>query len=306
MNDKLILSGVTPYDFDLSVSIFSDGDRQIRKYEDGKFWQVITIDGKLVLVTVKALGTVDHPKLSVELRSDHRISENDRGKARKIVSTLLNLGFDLKPFYKHARNDKTLTGLIQRLRGLKSPTTPTVYEALIDSIVEQQISLAVAHVLETKLIKTFGQALKLKNEVYYAYPTARKLASASIEQLRGRGLSLRKAEYIKGVSKMITSGKLNLESFKGYSDVQKIIKELDGIRGVGIWTAELTVIRGMQKHEVIPADDLGLRRVISHYYFGDRKISSQEARRIAEKWGKWKGLAAFYLIMAEILQTEGK
>ena len=97
---------------------------------------------------------------------------------------------------------------------------------------------------------------------------------------------------------MIANGKLDVEGFKDYSDVQKIISELDKIRGIGIWTAELTTIRGMQKQEIIPADDLGLRRVISHYYFGDRKISGQEARRIAEKWGKWKGLASFYLIVA--------
>ena len=53
--------------------------------------------------------------------------------------------------------------------------------------------------------------------------------------------------------------------------------------------------------EAIPADDIGLQRVISHYYSDGRKISSQEVREIAENWGKWKGLAGFYLIMAEIL-----
>jgi DNA-3-methyladenine glycosylase II len=55
----------------------------------------------------------------------------------------------------------------------------------------------------------------------------------------------------------------------------------------------------MQKFDAIPSDDLGLRRVISHYYCDGAKISSDEAREIAERWGKWRGLAAFYLIMAE-------
>jgi DNA-3-methyladenine glycosylase II len=58
------------------------------------------------------------------------------------------------------------------------------------------------------------------------------------------------------------------------------------------------MVRGMQKLEAFPADDLGLRRVIAHYYSNDREISSEEARRIADRWGKWKGLAGFYLIMA--------
>ena len=97
---------------------------------------------------------------------------------------------------------------------------------------------------------------------------------------------------------MITNGKLDLEKLKDYENIREIIDELCEIRGIGVWTAELTMVRGMQKLEAIPADDLGVRRWISHYYCDDRKISGEEARRIAEKWGKWKGLASFYLLMA--------
>jgi DNA-3-methyladenine glycosylase II len=58
------------------------------------------------------------------------------------------------------------------------------------------------------------------------------------------------------------------------------------------------MVRGMQRAEAFPADDVGLRRVISQYYREGRGISSEEARKIAEKWGDWKGLASFYLIIA--------
>ena len=61
------------------------------------------------------------------------------------------------------------------------------------------------------------------------------------------------------------------------------------------------MIRGMQKLDVIPADDLGLRRTISHYYYDVTKISSEEARKIARTWGKWAGLAGFYLIVAGMI-----
>jgi DNA-3-methyladenine glycosylase II len=283
--------------------IFSDGDGSIRKYQDGKFWQVIRVDDCLILVTVKALGTVDDPKISVELRSDHKISEADKENVKQTVSAMLNVDLDLKPFYEHAKKDRILTDIIHRLRGLKIPTTPTVFEALIDSITEQQISLNVAHALERRLVKTFGKSLRLDGEVYYAYPTPCELASARLEQLRRCGLSQKKAEYISEVSRMIVDGKLNLEGFKRYYDVQKIISELDKIRGIGVWTAELTIARGMCKLDVVPADDLGLRRIISHHYRGGKKISGTEARKVAEKWGKWKGLAAFYLIMADAMES---
>ena len=60
------------------------------------------------------------------------------------------------------------------------------------------------------------------------------------------------------------------------------------------------MLRGMSRLEALPADDLGLRRTISNYYCGEKPITSSEARKIAENWGKWKGLAAYYLIVAEM------
>jgi DNA-3-methyladenine glycosylase II len=295
---------LSPFDFELSATIFSDGDRQIRKYEKRKFWQVVRVDSKLFLAIITTAGTVDKPKLSVELESNGRITQSDRVKAEEIVCALFNLNFDLKPFYKEARKDNVMARLTHKLTGLKSPTTPTVFEALIDSIVEQQISLSIANKMEERLIKAFGEVLGLDKEFYYAFPTPQKLAFASVRELRNCGLSQRKVEYIKDISKMITDGMLNLEELKDYKDANDIVKELDKIRGIGIWTAELTMVRGMQRLEAFPADDLGLRRMISHYYCNDRKISSEEACKIAKKWGTWKGLAGFYLIIASAMDID--
>ena len=94
---------------------------------------------------------------------------------------------------------------------------------------------------------------------------------------------------------MIVEGKLDLENLKTKQNPDEIISELDAIRGIGIWTAELTMLRGMQKLDAFPADDLGLRRIISNYYCRGKSIKSEEAREIANAWGRWKGLAAFYL-----------
>lgn len=298
---NLLVNPISPFDFELSAMIFSNGDPQIRRYEGGEFWQVIRVGSKLILMKIASAGTVEEPKLSVQLESDQKIPDEDREESGKIVRTLFNLDLDLKPFFEQAREDSVLAQLTQKLRGLRSPTTPTVFEALIDSIIEQQISLTIANTMERRLIKSFREVLALGKEVYYAFPTPVDLASTSIRKLRGYGLSQRKAEYIRDVSKMVADGKLSLEKFKGYEDSDDIIAELDAIRGIGIWTAEMTMIRGMQRAEAFPADDVGLRRVIAHYYCKDRRISSEEARKIAEKWGKWKGLASFYLIIANAM-----
>ena len=194
-----------------------------------------------------------------------------------------------------------MSTVARRLRGLRSPTTQTVFESLVDSIVEQQISLKAAHTIQMKMIKNFGDNLKIGNRIYYAFPEPQKLASLNLEMLKRCGLSLKKSEYIGDISRSITEGNLDLENFKNHENTKEIIEELCKIRGIGIWTAELTMIRGMHKLESFPADDIGLRRIISHYYCNDKEITAMEGRRIAENWGKWKGLAGYYLLIAEKL-----
>lgn len=301
---KLTIAALPPFRFDLSSKIFAHGDRQIRNYDDGLFWQVIHVNGKLILVTVKAAGTVEKPEVSAELKSDRNIKEEDIEKTKKIVNTIFSLDLNLNFFYEAVKRDRIMAGLTQLLWGLKNPTTPTVFEALVNSIVEQQISMKVATIIENKIIKKFGDILDLEGSIYYVYPTPQRLASISIKELRQCGLSFRKCEYIKGASRLITDGKLDLEKFRSYSSLEQVIKKLDEIRGVGVWTAELTMLRGMQRLEAFPADDLGLRRDISRYYRNGKVISSAEARRIAKNWGSWKGLASYYIIIASMLDID--
>jgi DNA-3-methyladenine glycosylase II len=299
---KITLKPVPPFSFDLSANIFSHGDKQIRTYEDGKFTQLIRVDGKLIHIALTSKGTLDKPELQAELTTNETLGAAENKKVRKIINLLFNLDFDPTDFYKTAQKDPTMAKITQKLCGLRSPTTQTVYEALVDSIVEQQISLKVANSLERKIIKKFGDTLNIQDTTYYEYPTPQQIAEGTLEELRNCGLSQRKTEYIHQISTLIAEGKLDLEKFKNYKNPDEIIKEMDELKGIGVWTAELTMLRSMQKWDALPADDLGLRRTIANYYCNGKKITSVEARKIAEAWGNWKGLAAYYLVVAETLE----
>lgn len=297
---KLTMLPIAPFSFDLTTRIFSPDDNDVAIYKDGQYSRAIRVNDKLILVEMKSTGTVDKPKLLVELKSDRRITDTEKKQTRKIIRSIFNLDLDLERFYAETSKDKTLTRIANQLRGLKTPNTETVFEALISSIIEQQISLNVARHLEHNIVKAFGDALRTGDRTFWAFPAPRRLASATIKRLRKLGLSQRKAEYIQNISRLIADGKLDLEKLST-ENVDEIVRRLDQIRGIGLWTTELTMLRGMHKFEVMPADDLGLRRVIAHYYCCDERITSQEAREIGEKWGRWKGLASFYLIVADLM-----
>jgi DNA-3-methyladenine glycosylase II len=298
--ETFTVQALAPFNFDLTAQIFSSGDKQIRTYQNGEFHQVLTINSNLVLVKLASRGTIEQPKLNVELKSNNPITVQDKQKAEETIKFIFNLDFDLCSFYQDVKNNHAMHQITQQLYGLKNPTTPTVFESLVDSIVEQQIAIKVAHTIEERLVKKFGETLTIDDNTYFAYPTPQNMAKATIEDIRQYGLSQRKAEYIQQAATLIAEGKLDLEQIKNRKNPQQIIAELDAVRGIGVWTAELTMLRGMQKLDALPADDFGIRRVISRYYCGGKPIKTAEAREIALAWGKWKGLAAYYLIVAEV------
>jgi DNA-3-methyladenine glycosylase II len=289
-----------PYDFTLSTWIFAAGDPQIRKSENGRFWQVIRLGERLALAEIHSTGTTNHPVLKVGLGGDVPSESGWKEQAGDMITRILSLNDYLAPFYQSVRDDPPLHALTGQFRGLKAPSTPTVFEALVDSIIEQQISLAVARTLESRLTKTFGDTLLVDGQTYYAFPNPERIAFGKPEQFRACGLSAMKSEYIRNAAHKILTGELDLEGLRAITDSEEIIGELQKVKGVGRWTAELVVLRGLHRLDIIPADDLGLRRVIARRYAASGDISGHEVRKIADRWGPWKGLAAYYLLVADM------
>ena len=220
-----------------------------------------------------------------------------------MVTSIFNLDFNLRNFYNDMKDDKLISMLTIQLRGLNSTRTPTFFEAIVSSIIEQQISLKAAKSIETHMIKTFGDVLELNNMTYYAFPTPKTLSKLKKDDLRGVGLSFRKAEYVIGLSKNIVDEDVDLEALKSW-DTQDIIDELSTIRGVGEWTAEFSVIKGLHRLVVVPVKDIGLRRIMSRYYNNGDPVSSDKIYEITKPWGKWSGLAIFYLVIADLMSLD--
>jgi DNA-3-methyladenine glycosylase II len=157
--EKIAVIASPPFNFDLSARIFASGDKQIRIYEEGVFRQVIRIGEKLALACVESVGTTDKSRLIVELKTNHNLTEEAKKKAAETIKFVFNLRFDLAEFYENTRKDKTMSLLVKKLCGLKSPTTQFAFER--------------------KIVKKWGDALSLEDEMYYAYPTPRSLSWAT-------------------------------------------------------------------------------------------------------------------------------
>lgn len=299
---EILLYPRPPYDFHASALIFTGGDPAIRSYRDGVFCMTLETGDMPVLITLRSSGTVTRPLLHLGMRGSEPVTSELAKTVREMIGYMFSLQEDLTPMYRDLGREPVLADLFKNLYGLKSPVTPTVFEALIDSIIEQQISLAVASQLEHRLIRQTGTRLMLDGDTYYCYPKPVILAVTSPEVFRGCGLTQRKGEYIRDVSRQVETGEVDLELMHGIPDTVEIIDRLCSLRGIGRWTAELTLIRGFHRHDAFPAADIALRRMIANRFCGGRKISAEEAREIAQPWGQWKGLVSFYLEVAERME----
>jgi DNA-3-methyladenine glycosylase II len=285
---KFGLRPIPPYNFDLSMAIFSTGDPQVRRYEDGKFWKVVRSGRKIALVTVSSRGTESRPSLLVELKSGTRLSPRRRNAFRAVVQSILHLDLDLKPFYRATKNDPVMNALARRLKGLNFPTVDTVFEALVYAICEQQISLAAARSIQYRLIKEFGDRLPVEGKVYFCFPTPKRLAAVSIAKLRRCGLSSNKARAINNLAVLVAGRLFDPEKLKSCPSGEDVVADLMKLRGIGRWTAEYVLIRGLGRLDAVPADDIGIQRSIAHYYCHDKRIDEKKVREIAASWGPWK------------------
>jgi DNA-3-methyladenine glycosylase II len=181
------------------------------------------------------------------------------------------------------KHDRILKKLIPKYGSGFLRTRGDAFTTLARSIVGQQISVAAAQSVWSKVL------LASKNKV-----NPKNILAQSIDDLRAAGLSGRKVEYIRDLAEHFDSGRLHANQWNGMED-EAIIKELCGIRGIGRWTAEMFLIFNMIRPNILPLDDVGLIKAISINYFSGEPVSRHEAREVAANWAPWRTVATWYM-----------
>jgi DNA-3-methyladenine glycosylase II len=210
-------------------------------------------------------------------------------RLQALAARLVNAGLDLRPFYALAAADPVLAPVVQALWGVKPLPPPSLFEMLIVAITEQQLSLAAAFHIRRRLVERFGAACGQVS----IFPEPAALAAADPAQLQACGLSRRKAEYVRDVAAAVAAGRLDLDALAGMSEAAAQAV-LEGQRGFGRWSAQYVLTRGLGRADCLPAEDVGLRRVVGRYFCG-RPLSPQELERVLAPFAPYRSLAAYYL-----------
>ncbi len=196
----------------------------------------------------------------------------------------------VSPHDELAAADPVMARLIERFGALSFETRrrgrPPVdaYGMLLRSVVGQQVSVKAAAAIYERVLGLFGSVT----------PTPEQLLEVEPDALRDAGLSWRKVEYVRDLAAHVVSGELELDRLGELSDDQ-VIAEITSVRGFGVWSAQIFCMFQLERPDVIPTGDLGIRRATQIEYELDELPGHDQLTAIAEPWRPHRTLASIYL-----------
>ena len=176
------------------------------------------------------------------------------------------------------------TGPIDPAAWRKARPLGDAFSVLVFSIIGQQISGYAARAIAGRLRTRFGGRM----------PTPAELLAVDPVDLKNVGLSGRKVEYIRSLAEHIASGELDVDHLDQLSD-DEVRRQITASRGLGPWTADMFLMINLERPDVLPTGDLGIRDAIRQLYRLDHMPSPKEAAAIGERWRPNRTLASFYL-----------
>jgi DNA-3-methyladenine glycosylase II len=286
---------VPPFRLDLTVWAIRRRPENAIDLWDGEIYErVLAAGNQPALVGVRQSGSTNAPRLHVTVRAS-RLSGTVKNAAMIALERLLGLRVDLRSFYQLAAQHPGLGELASRFRGLKPPRFPTAWEGLVNGIACQQFSLTVGILLLNRLAALSGLLFE-KGGDRRAFPRPEDLAAATPESLRSLGFNGFKSRELIGLGRRIASDELALEAFADLPSCDAASRLLE-LPGVGRWTAEYVLLRGLGRIDTFPGDDIGARNNLARWLHLRKPLDYGRVMRIVDQWKPFAGLIYFHLLL---------
>jgi DNA-3-methyladenine glycosylase II len=290
------LSAAAPFRLDLTVWALRRRSRNIVDYWDGFcYTRVFVIEDSPVKVEVRQ--KTKKAQISVIAYSHHPIQKL-KSKITKLLNKMLGLKLDLKWFYELVKEDKNLYPLVLKFRGVKPPRFPSLFETLANAIAFQQLSLEAGFSLLNNLTQKYGIPFEGTNQVNYAFPEPSEIMKCTKEELMLLGFSQHKSATLIFIASTITHENFlcNLDKLSN----EEVIKLLCGIKGIGRWSAEYTLLRGLGKTNILPGDDVAIHKSIGNLFKFRKKPDFEKIKEIEKKWHPYAGLIYFHFLLEKL------
>lgn len=293
---RLEIQVAPPFRFDFVASYLATSPSAIvETVVDGVYFRAFQAPGGVAVV--RAAPLEDRLDISID-------GPGADAAALDIARALVSRAFGLDApvptdgeIARIAERDPAIGRLLHQYRGLRPLTIPDPFEATIWAILGQQVNIAFAARMKRALVDARGRRVHAFGRVHTLFPEPSQLATLTIDEARQLQISRQKASYVAAIARAVVDGQFNFASLKDLGD-NAAIAALTTIRGIGQWTAEYVLLRGLGRQDVFPAGDAGQRAALRRLYGLSSDPDEREMRLHAEAWMPWRGLVAFYLWFA--------
>lgn len=294
------IAALPPFRLDLSVwALRRRPGNTVDRWDGTTYRRATRVGDALADIAVTQVGPARSPRLDIAVMTSATTRrETVRAETTVALQRMLGLEVDLGRFYRSARRDPDLRQLTEQFRGLKPPRFPTLFESLANAIACQQLTLTVGIELLNRLAATFGR-LAPGTSGAHAFPEAGDIAGLDPDALRVLGFSGQKSRALIEIADRVEHATLRLEDITGLDD-DAAMAELQTLRGIGRWSAEYVLLRGLGRLDVFPGDDVGARNNLRRRLGITTPLDYAQVRRITARWAPYSGLVYFHFLLAGI------
>ena len=291
------LRPASPFRLDLTVwTLRRRPENLFDRWDGTTYRRVLITDDKPFEIAVTQLG--ENLRVTV---TGARLTSSLKNKVTAALERLLGIRIDLQKFYRLSEKDQWLKPLANQFQGMKPPRLLTPFEALVNAVTCQQLTLTMGIRLLNRLTEAYGLALRTETGVVHAFPHPQDLANADIEDLRRMSFSYQKARYLTNISRLIVDGELNLDVITQLDDKEAVAR-LCELKGVGRWTAEYVLLRGLGRTHIFPADDVGARNNLQRWLDLSGTMTYDNTREALSHWDGYGGLVYFHLLLKSLTE----
>ncbi len=300
--DSFELKPASPFRLDLTVwTLRRRPDNVVDRWDGTTYRRVLPLPAGPVEVAVTQVASPEAARLNVAV-AGQPVSAAVRIAVTTALERLLGLRIGLTEFYQFAMHHRKLGPLAQRFKGMKPPRFATVFEGVINAMACQQLTLTLGIRLLNRLAAACGTAFGEGNEAYHAFPRPMDLVGMSPAALRQFGFSRQKGRAMIELAQSIVEGHLDLEELADLPD-DEAVSRLCQLRGVGRWTAEYVLLRGLGRPHIFPGDDVGARNNLQRWLRLRKTLDYEGVRRVLADWGDYAGLIYFHLLLDRLAEA---
>ncbi len=261
---------------------------------DGSYRRAVNVGDRTVSVRVEQ--HCDRPVLHVSTTDGQHCTATESASIGSQLRWMLGLDVDLTEFYRLADADPRTAALKDCFVGVRPPRFPSLFESFVNAIANQQLSVDAGIASLNRFADAYGDRTP-DGRVGFLRPAT--VVGASPDDLRALGFSYRKAEYIVAAAQSVLTGELDRERLTTM-DRAPLLQSLTRQHGIGRWSAEYVMLRGLGRIDVFPGDDVGARNNLQRFMDLAEPPSYTDIAEMLAPWTPAAGMLYFHLLLKNL------